>query len=78
MDIPMAMEMALIILVATSINAGRLALVIIFLLSFLLSSVKDRVLVVWANIVESEKPVLTILFVGLGAVFTLVKAIFGE
>jgi hypothetical protein len=40
--------------------------------------VKDRVLVVWANIVESEKPVLTILFVGLGAVFTLVKAIFGE
>jgi hypothetical protein len=78
MDIPMAMEMALIILVATSINAGRLALVIIFLLSFLLSSVKDRVLVVWANIVESEKPVLTILFVSLGAVFTPVKAIFGE
>jgi hypothetical protein len=78
MGIPTAVPLVLSILVATSINAGRLALVITFLLSFLLSSVKDRVLAVWANIVESEKPVLTILFVGLGAVFTLVKAVFED
>ena len=77
MGIPMVASMVLSILMATSINTGRLALVVIFLLSFLLSSVKDRVLVVWANVVESEKPVLTIVFVGLGAVFTLVKAVFG-
>jgi hypothetical protein len=74
----MATGMVLSILMATSINAGRLILVIIFLLSFLLSSVKDRMLAIWANIVESERPVLTIVFVGLGAVFTLVKAIFGD
>ena len=48
-------------------NLGRLSLALIFLLSFLLRPIRVPVLIVLARIVESDKPVFTILFGGVAA-----------
>jgi hypothetical protein len=56
-------------------NFGRLALAAIFVSSYMLKPLHKVISVLWARIVESDKPIFTILFGGGAAAAKAVEAV---
>lgn len=55
------------------LNLGRLFVLILFLLSFLLKPAQNAILTLWARIVESDKPIFTLVMSGVGAAIKIVQ-----
>jgi len=53
----------------------RISITVVFLLSFVLQSIKRPILELWAKIIESDKPVFTLLFGGAAALVQLIQKI---
>jgi hypothetical protein len=65
--------MMLSFLMTLLINASRLVVTVVFLGSFLLKPVQQLLMGLWARVVESDKPIFTLLFGGGAAAATAVR-----
>jgi hypothetical protein len=54
-------------------NGGRMLLTVVFILSYLLQPVQRTILALAARIIESDKPVFTLLFGGIAAISKFMK-----
>jgi hypothetical protein len=56
-------------------NMVRLLLAVIFIVSYMLRPLQSGILALWARIIESEKPVFTLVFGGIAGLAKLVTEI---
>ena len=56
-------------------NMVRLLLAVIFIVSYMLRPLQSVILALWARIIESEKPVFTLVFGGIAGLAKLVTEI---
>jgi hypothetical protein len=57
-------------------NLIRLLITVVFLGSLFLQTLKRPIMTVWARVIESDKPVFTLLFGGTAAVAKAIQEIF--
>jgi hypothetical protein len=50
------------------LNGGRLAIALVFIGSYLLRPLQDVIMKVWLRLTESDKPIFTFLFGGVGVI----------
>ncbi|WP_284310950.1 hypothetical protein [Labrys miyagiensis] len=76
-DLPSLLYGLFIFLINFLVNALRFALALLFLLSFIFRPLKSPIMTLFARVIESDKPIFTLVCGGVAAIFQVGQQLFG-